>query len=188
MSKYVLLKSREEILLLKMPKKFSTIYEILRIEDEVTLNKLIHREQKLNPNVNLLTLQSNTEEESLEISRKNKVLSLKQGDYYIVYKQKEVLYVKASGSYSNINLLNHRELTVTFSLADIESKLSKEYFIRIHRSAIVNINYVTKFIGNTLFIGETTFSIGRKFKKALISRLNLVSNSKKLISDDVLDD
>lgn len=48
MSKYVLLKSREEILLLKMPKKFSTIYEILRIEDEVTLNKLIHREQKLN--------------------------------------------------------------------------------------------------------------------------------------------
>lgn len=96
MSKYVLLKSREEILLLKMPKKFSTIYEILRIEDEVTLNKLIHREQKLNPNVNLLTLQSNTEEESLEISRKNKVLSLKQGDYYIVYKQKEVLYVKAS--------------------------------------------------------------------------------------------
>lgn len=188
MSKYVLLKSKEDILLLKMPEKFSTTYEILRIEDEITLNKLIHQKQKLNPNVNLLILQSDTEKENLETSRKNKVLSLKQGDYYNVYKQEEVLYIRASGSYSNINLLNHRELTVAFSLADIESKLSEEYFIRIHRSAIVNINYVTKFIGNTLFIGETTFSIGRKFKKALISRLNLVSNSKKLISEDFSDD
>lgn len=184
MSNYVLLKRKSNLLLLKIPEKFCADYEILKIEDEVTLNELILREQKLNPELVFSMVQLDLEDKESETTQKTRVVSLKQGDYYMVYKQEELVCIEAFGSYSNITILNQKAITITFCLSDIESKLSEDIFIRVHRSVIININYVTKFIGNTIYIGEKSFPIGRKFKKALINRLNLVCGSKKMISDE----
>ncbi len=112
------------------------------------------------------------------------LLSLKHGDYYFVHKQKDIQYVEAAGSYAVITLQEGRTLTVTFNLSEIERKLSEEIFVRIHRSVIVNISQVTRFIGNTIYLNKKDFPVGRKFKKILIARLNLLGNSNKLFQRD----
>lgn len=184
MSKYVLLKSESDLLLLKIPDEFCPKYEILQIADDVTLNEFILREQQVIPRLNFLVADCRGHCNEDIFARNKLILSLKQGDYYIVYKQKEILYVEACGSYSCITILNQKMITVTFNLADIESKLSGDLFIRIHRSAIVNINYITRFIGNTIYLGEKTFPVGRKFKRLLMVRLNLLCGSKKILAEE----
>lgn len=184
MSKYVVLKNERGILLLKVPCPFCKGYEIVQIGDERALDKFILHEQQVNPDLNTWKAECGRNYEGEIPGRDPLVLSLKQGDFYIVYKQSDILYIEASGSYSNITILNEKRITVTFNLADIEQKLSENEFLRIHRSVIINLNYVTKFIGNTIYLGQKTFPVGRKFKKSLITRLNLVCGSKKILSEE----
>lgn len=167
------------MILFKVPEQFCMEYEILQVPNEVTLNELILHEKQVNPGGILDEINCRVGCNKVTYGYNPSFLSLKQGDYYIVYNQQEILYIEASGSYSRITILNQKLITVTFGLADIESKLSDELFVRIHRSVIVNINCITKFIGNTVYLGKVTFPVGRKFKKLLMMRLNLVCGSKK---------
>ena len=52
---------------------------------------------------------------------------------------KEILYIKASGSYSEIHFIDH-EIVITVGLKEIDSIIDNESFIRINRSYIININ------------------------------------------------
>ena len=175
MSKYILLKSEFGLLVLEIPEKFCKDYQILQVDDESILNELIERELKADPRLSLTRCYS---EKELAVP-KARFVSLKQGDFYKVFKQEEILYVVASGSYSFVTMQNQEKITVTFNLAEVEPKLSEGLFVRIHRSVIVNVNYITKFIGNTLYVGKKDFPIGRTFKKAFIDRMNVVCGSKR---------
>lgn len=141
------------------------------------LEKVLKEEFQKNPDMNLSEAFHPVIETEKPLCGSATIISLKQGDYYFVYKQIDIMYIKASGSYSEIFFYDRKNVVVAFHLADIESKLSDELFVRIHKSVIININYVTRFIGNTVYLDEKEFPIGRKFKKALIIRLNVLGYS-----------
>jgi DNA-binding LytR/AlgR family response regulator len=77
-------------------------------------------------------------------------------------------------------MTDKRTVTATFNLSEIRGKLSEDIFIRVHRSVILNINHVTKFVGNVIFVNDEYFPVGRKFRKPLLQRLNLLGNSNRL--------
>ena len=56
---------------------------------------------------------------------------------------KDIIWIKGASNYVELHCIDkmhlHRE-----TLTNIENKLSKEKFVRVHRSAIVNIDYVKK--------------------------------------------
>ncbi len=56
----------------------------------------------------------------------------------------EIKYINSDSQYSKIYLKNSCKLTVRKTLRDWESVLPENEFIRIHRSKMVNINYVKK--------------------------------------------
>lgn len=180
MCRYILLKSKLEVLSLTIPDIFSTEYKIIPISDDQELNDFLKSEYQQNPNFHFSMANYSSIEKRTNDSPNTSIISLKQGDYYFVYKQREIIHIEASGSYSVITMLEQKLITVTFNLADIEPKLSKETFIRIHKSVIVNIDYITKFIGNTIYLNNKNFPVGRKFKKALVTRLNLLGNLNRL--------
>ena len=60
--------------------------------------------------------------------------------------------------------------------------LSKDLFIRVHRSYIVNKNHVVGYIGNIFYIGDQTVPIGRQYKKDALSRFNMLGTI-SLITD-----
>ncbi len=62
----------------------------------------------------------------------------------VITGKNKIIYCKAEGSYTRIYLLNH-SLIVTKSLKYVDSILPKDTFIRIHKSYLININYITGF-------------------------------------------
>lgn len=86
----------------------------------------------------------------------------------------DILYIEASGSYCTFYLQTGAKATVAYTLTDTMQHLSKDLFIRVHRSYIVNKNHVVGYIGNIFYIGDQTVPIGRQYKKDALSRFNML--------------
>lgn len=57
----------------------------------------------------------------------------------------DIIYVKASGNYSDLNLVNGKTITMTFKLHFFDEafkKLENNTFVRVGKSHIVNKKYV----------------------------------------------
>ncbi len=83
----------------------------------------------------------------------------------------EVCYFEAYGNYIKIYLLD-KKLMVYEKMHEIESKLPKEDFIRVHKSYMVAINKIDKIEGNRIFILNTEIPIGQTYKKDLEARIS----------------
>jgi two-component system LytT family response regulator len=57
----------------------------------------------------------------------------------------DIISIEAKGSYSVLNLINKKTLTTTKSLKEIEQMLHWDYFIRVHNSWVINLNYIKKY-------------------------------------------
>lgn len=86
-----------------------------------------------------------------------------------------ICYLEAAGSYCNIHMSDNKVMTVSQPLGEIICKLPANIFIRVHRSYIININYVNKFNGNIIYIDDHMIPIGRLYKKEALSHFNIVS-------------
>ncbi|PKP23120.1 MAG: DNA-binding response regulator [Bacteroidetes bacterium HGW-Bacteroidetes-21] len=58
----------------------------------------------------------------------------------------EIMYVSADRSYCNLFMSDGRNILVAKSLSSIEELLPQEGFFRIHKSHLVNLNYMKKHI------------------------------------------
>ena len=58
----------------------------------------------------------------------------------------DILYIEASGSYCTFYLQAGAKATVAYTLTDTMQHLSKDLFIRVHRSYINNLGYNLRFI------------------------------------------
>lgn len=56
----------------------------------------------------------------------------------------DIKYIGGQNQYTNIGMLDTSVYLVRKSMADWEKKLPSEKFVRIHRSTIINLNYVEK--------------------------------------------
>lgn len=86
--------------------------------------------------------------------------------------ESDILFVEASGNYSKI-VLENREVITLQKLSDIEEKLSKGIFIRIHRSYIVSREKIKSIEGNQIEILGHSLPIGQTYKEQVRSMLDL---------------
>ena len=55
-----------------------------------------------------------------------------------------ILFITAEKDYSYINMVNGKKILVLKTMAEWEERLTPKYFSRIHRSTIINLEYVEK--------------------------------------------
>lgn len=60
----------------------------------------------------------------------------------------EVVYCRAERAYCTIFLLNNEKLVCSKPLSEIGKLLNLPYFVRIHNSFLINLNFVTKQISS----------------------------------------
>lgn len=90
---------------------------------------------------------------------------IRQKDIHRKYLFLDMQWIEASGNYSYIHLRNRTKIIVVEQLSRIERLLPSDLFIRIHRSIIVNIDWIDGFIGNQLCIGDTRLSVSAPYRK-----------------------
>lgn len=70
-------------------------------------------------------------------------ISVFDGSEYSIVHQKDILYLKAEGSYTQF-VLQHKKIMTSKRLGYFEDKLNEDYFIRCHNSYLVNTLHIDK--------------------------------------------
>ncbi len=83
---------------------------------------------------------------------------------------KEILFVESYGEYVKINTRDDVILALQ-TMGAMEQIVPPQHFVRIHRSHIVNLNYVKEIEGNTVRLEEHTLSVSKRMREAFIRRL-----------------
>ncbi len=60
----------------------------------------------------------------------------------------DIIYIEGDNNYSNIHMLNGQKLVISKTLAYVEPKLANYSFLRIHKSHIINLKYIAKYVKN----------------------------------------
>lgn len=83
----------------------------------------------------------------------------------------EVYYVEALGDY--VHLVTARGKLIVYStMRTIEEKFPGQRFVRVHRSFIINIDYVQALETNSLLIKDTYIPVSQTYLRSLLLRLN----------------
>ena len=83
----------------------------------------------------------------------------------------DVFYVEALGDY--VHLVTSRSKLIVYStMRAIEGKFPAQRFVRVHRSFIINIDYVQSLEDNSLLIKDKYIPVGQTYMRGLLQRLN----------------
>lgn len=91
-------------------------------------------------------------------------LSLKSGYDIVRVNSTKIVYVASFGNYIRI-FLTDGEVLGNCTLKDILSKLSKDVFIQVHRSYVINKDFVQKIRNNKIYLQSHIVPIGETFQK-----------------------
>lgn len=94
--------------------------------------------------------------------QKNEHIFVKDGYEQIKVELNEILYVEASGNYTQIQLKD-KLLSSRITINDLAELLSKADFVRCHRAFIVAKNKITKFDRNQIWISDKIIPIGATY-------------------------
>jgi DNA-binding LytR/AlgR family response regulator len=96
---------------------------------------------------------------------------------FVRYKEKmikimvtDILYIEADRNYSRI-FTQQKEYLLCVTLKTIEEKLSMQYFLRIHRSYLINIEHVDEVTENYVMIAEKLLPLGSGMREQLMQRM-----------------
>lgn len=93
----------------------------------------------------------------------------------IIIQQADIFRVEASGNYTVFYVNNQKQVMASNTMAEFEDKLNTEKFIRVHKSHIVNLRFVVKYIkgdGGTLTLQDgSVIPVSRSRKEELLKKL-----------------
>lgn len=174
--KYVVFKKSLHFISVELPDNFENSFEIICFETPEEFRNYLCLHSVKNH-------QSVLPDPTATGSRKymNNGFFIRQNDYYRKISFDNILWVEASRSYCYIHVSGKRSaIIVSHPLADVKKKLPPGRFVQIHRSFIVSMEAVEKFIGNMLYIGETSFPIGKKYRKQVLDKFDFLDGMKNI--------
>ena len=130
----------------------------------------IAKEQPQIVNENLL------ENKTTEMALKNDSFTLATNRGVLVFQQSDIVRLEASGNYTIFSIQNQKQTLGSYTLSDFESKLNPSKFLRVHKSHVVNLDYILKYTkgdGGSLTLQDgSVIPVSRSRKDELIKRLN----------------
>ncbi len=91
----------------------------------------------------------------------------------------DVVYLEAVSNYTNIHLVNSKPVLTSKTLKEYEDLLPASQFFRVHNGAIININFIKKFIkgegGQVQLSNGILIDVARRRKEELILLLQTMA-------------
>ena len=100
-------------------------------ENNYLINRLMKRIEKL-------------EKRIVELSDKNRKISLPCKEGFLVLEVSDVIYLEASSNYTIVYTRCNKKLLVSKTLKYIEGLINSSNFLRIHRSYLINKDFIHK--------------------------------------------
>lgn len=84
-----------------------------------------------------------------------------------------IQYIEADRNYCRIYTTG-KEYLLVLTLKDMEEKLPKRHFMRIHRSFIVNVSHIKEVATSHIIVADKLIPISKAYKEALLKRLQTI--------------
>ncbi|MGK0388296.1 MAG: two-component system LytT family response regulator [Maribacter sp.] len=158
--------------------KFCALDYILKPVDVKEFIQAIHRAtEKLkerNFSANFSHLVQNMKNKNI---RQHKIaIPIQEG--FIFIEVNDILRCEADGSYTQVMLKSGKNIYATRKIKVFEDLLSDYHFFRVHRSYLINMNYIEKYHkgegGYVVMSDGTTVDVSRRKKDDFLERLNAV--------------
>lgn len=157
--------------------KFCALDYILKpVDHQELINAVMRAEQLLEPktpNLKYLQFLENIQTPNTQLHKI--AMPTQQGYKFIPVNQ--IVRCEADGNYVLIVLSDGDSFLATRRLKEMEDILNGENFVRIHRSHIINIDYVQQFHrgegGLVIMSDDSQLSVGRAHRTDLMKALNI---------------
>src|ERR1035437_4563 len=104
------------------------------------------------------------------------MLALRVGSRINFISFDDIIYCKADGRYTHVILKNGGSFMTARILKSFENKLPCDLFLRIHKSYIINLNYIINYDRNTnvflIFGTSTKLGVSKRRKKRVLEILD----------------
>ncbi len=108
----------------------------------------------------------------------NKKITLSTNDGVLIARVKEIVRMEGDSNYTKIFFKKGDSLFISKTLKDFENQLMDYQFERIHKSHLINLNYVTKYYkndgGRVLMEDGAIIAVSTRKKEKLLARLMLL--------------
>lgn len=89
-------------------------------------------------------------------------------------KLEELIFAKGESNYTILMLENDKKYTLSHTLKSVNEKLPKEIFCRVHKSYIININYIDLIEHSIVKIAGQSIPIGKAFRGNLFEMMEIL--------------
>ena len=106
-------------------------------------------------------------------SKESDHLFIKVDTKLIKLQNHDILFVESMGDYVRFVTAAKKYVTLN-TLKNLEEKLNRSTFLKVHRSYIVNIAKIDDLQGNTIYIQGNEVPIGKGHREDVLKKLNIV--------------
>lgn len=92
----------------------------------------------------------------------------------------DIIYIESQGNDIRITLSTNENFISKSKITDLELLLNSKGFIRIHRSFIINTEFVTAFNNNELHLGSYQIPVGRSYRQEFENFISMFSKNRLL--------
>ena len=105
-------------------------------------------------------------DDSEAVPQDREYISVK-ADYKVsLIKISTIVYLESEGEYVRMHLSDNTTITTLFRLKNMETALPAERFMRVHRSYIVNLDYIRAYVKGRVYLSDTEYvPIGELYKE-----------------------
>jgi len=100
-------------------------------------------------------------------------LFIKEGNKLVKIALEDVKYFKSEANYIAVVLKDQKILTL-MTLKDLVPKLP-DYFQKVHRSYVVNLNKIDSINNNAIAIGKHHIPVSQRYEKDLLKKIDLLN-------------
>ncbi|HAK78601.1 MAG TPA: hypothetical protein DCM71_17265 [Runella sp.] len=145
--------------------------------------------KRLEENEKLLTEYQRVQEQNRQLQQKNshvilkdapqplKRLSVPSMNGMLLLPLSDIIHLQAMGSYCTIFLTNQKKVMASKPLADFEPFLVENEFMRVHKSHLINLRQVVRYVkgdgGTLVMTDESEVSVSRTKKAELLAILGI---------------
>jgi two-component system, LytTR family, response regulator len=156
--------------------KYSAIDYLLKpidIDDlkNSVLRVLQKRENKALQNEQILSLLNN-----IKPDQKEKKVALPEGDGLTFVNIKDIVRCESDGNYTTIILQENKRIVTSRTLGEYEELFANEGFFRIHRSHLIQLNHLKKYIkgegGYAIMSDGSQVEVSRRKKTEFLEKLS----------------
>lgn len=159
--------------------KFSAVDYILKPIDPEELTEAVKRfEKKQQGEPNVLDKQFKTLLSNVRPENKLKKVGIPDGDGLIFINLSDIVRCESDGNYTFFILTNGKKIIASRTLGEYEQMFTEDNFFRVHRSHLINLQHVKKYIkgegGYVIMTDDSQVEVSRRNKNEFLEKLSHV--------------